>query len=60
MSNHLTGLGDAAEITGRAQMIETFAAGSKPKADWRIGSSSTGSPTTAPRRTTSPAVSAIC
>ena len=37
MSNHLTGLGDAAEITGRAQMIETFAAGSKPKADWRIG-----------------------
>ncbi len=37
MSNHQTGLGDAAEITNRAQLIDAFASGSKPKADWRIG-----------------------
>ena len=47
MSNHLTGpggtvasgdkTGDATEITSREQLIETFAAGSKPKGDWRMG-----------------------
>ena len=37
MSNHNDALGDAAEITDRAQLIATFEAGSKPVADWRIG-----------------------
>ena len=37
MSNVQTAAGDAAEITDRAQLIETFAAGSKPRDRWRIG-----------------------
>ena len=37
MSNHDSSLNDAAEITDRSQLIATFEAGSKPKAEWRIG-----------------------
>ncbi len=37
MSNHLNALGDEAPIETFDQLVEVFAAGEKPAADWRIG-----------------------